>query len=223
MSGISGGGAGNVAYGGTVNPPRYRKGGAGNPPPTGARTSALPNGGKFDRHQVAAVRERGLPLWSPPRRCRTGLPRSPRPVQLLLRRPSEHEDLSRAVGLKLERITEPAATGEWEGPASGPAIDAGIAAHLRPWGSGESARSVVKTHLLVLGGRSAAVRRSARRRCRRRRRSSAPLTELALQLPQRALRVRDADGDHDARGRRRWYLPDNDATTALQQRCFEFT
>ena len=38
------GGAGNVAYGGTVNPPRYRKGGAGNPPPTGARASALPDG-----------------------------------------------------------------------------------------------------------------------------------------------------------------------------------
>ena len=41
--GISGGAAGNVAYGGTVNPPRNRKGGAGNPPPTGARASALPN------------------------------------------------------------------------------------------------------------------------------------------------------------------------------------
>ena len=43
--GISGGAAGNVAYGGTVNPPRNRKGGAGNPPPTGARASALPNEG----------------------------------------------------------------------------------------------------------------------------------------------------------------------------------
>ena len=32
-----------MAYGGTVNPPRYRKGGAGNPPPTGARVSALPD------------------------------------------------------------------------------------------------------------------------------------------------------------------------------------
>ena len=41
--GISGGAAGNVAYGGTVNPPRNRKGGAGNPPPKGARASALPN------------------------------------------------------------------------------------------------------------------------------------------------------------------------------------
>ena len=41
---LGGGGAGNVAYGGTVNPPRYRKGGAGNPPPTGARASALPDG-----------------------------------------------------------------------------------------------------------------------------------------------------------------------------------
>ena len=37
------GGAGNVAYGGTVNPPRNRKGEAGNPPPTGARASALPD------------------------------------------------------------------------------------------------------------------------------------------------------------------------------------
>ena len=44
--GILGGAAGNVAYGGTVNPPRNRKGGAGNPPPTGARASALPNGGE---------------------------------------------------------------------------------------------------------------------------------------------------------------------------------
>ena len=31
--------SGNVAYGGT-NPPRNRKGGAGNPPPKGARASA---------------------------------------------------------------------------------------------------------------------------------------------------------------------------------------
>ena len=31
-----------VADGGTVNPPRNRKGGAGNPPPTGVRASALP-------------------------------------------------------------------------------------------------------------------------------------------------------------------------------------
>ena len=43
------GGAGNVAYGGTVNPPRYRKGAAGNPPPTGARASALPDGVHHDR------------------------------------------------------------------------------------------------------------------------------------------------------------------------------
>ena len=41
--GILGGAAGNVAYGGTVNPPRNRKGGAGNPPPKGARASALPD------------------------------------------------------------------------------------------------------------------------------------------------------------------------------------
>ena len=43
MYGISGGEAGNVAYVGTANPPRNRKGGAGNPPPTGARASAPPN------------------------------------------------------------------------------------------------------------------------------------------------------------------------------------
>ena len=41
--GILGRAAGNVAYGGTVNPPRNRKGGAGNPPPKGARASALPD------------------------------------------------------------------------------------------------------------------------------------------------------------------------------------
>ena len=48
MSGILGGAAGNVANGGTVNPPRNRKGGAGNPPPTGARASALPD--NFGQH-----------------------------------------------------------------------------------------------------------------------------------------------------------------------------
>ena len=50
--GILGGAAGNVAYGGTVNPPRNRKGGAGNPPPKGARASALP-----DKVVQGAVRE----------------------------------------------------------------------------------------------------------------------------------------------------------------------
>ena len=40
---FQGGRLGNVVYGGTVNPPRNRKGGAGNPPPTGARASALPD------------------------------------------------------------------------------------------------------------------------------------------------------------------------------------
>ena len=55
------GSAGNVVYGGTVNPLRYRKGGAGNPPPTGARASALP-----DRVPVARrdLREAGdKPRW----------------------------------------------------------------------------------------------------------------------------------------------------------------
>ena len=51
--GISGGGAaGNVAYGGTVNPLRNRKGGAGNPPPTGARASALPDTPAAGRDRV---------------------------------------------------------------------------------------------------------------------------------------------------------------------------
>ena len=35
--------AGNVADGGTENPPCNRKGRAGNPPPKGARASALPD------------------------------------------------------------------------------------------------------------------------------------------------------------------------------------
>ena len=43
MYGILGGAAGNVAYGGTVTPPCNRKGRDGNPPPTGARASALPD------------------------------------------------------------------------------------------------------------------------------------------------------------------------------------
>ena len=50
MYGISGGAAGNVAQGGTVNPPRNRKGGAGNPPPTGARAIALPDRDFGSRH-----------------------------------------------------------------------------------------------------------------------------------------------------------------------------
>ena len=41
--GILGRAAGNVAHGGSVNPPCNRKGRAGNPPPTGARASALPD------------------------------------------------------------------------------------------------------------------------------------------------------------------------------------
>ena len=41
--GISGRAAGNVAYGGTVLPRCNRKGGDGNPPPKGARASALPD------------------------------------------------------------------------------------------------------------------------------------------------------------------------------------
>ena len=42
-----------MAYGGTVNPPRNRKGGAGNPPPTGARGSALPNAKYYDKRPDA--------------------------------------------------------------------------------------------------------------------------------------------------------------------------
>ncbi len=40
-SGMKTGARGNVTYGGTVNPPRNRKGGAGNPLPTGVRASVL--------------------------------------------------------------------------------------------------------------------------------------------------------------------------------------
>lgn len=41
--GILGRAAGNVAHGGNVNPSRNRKGETGNPPPVGARASALPD------------------------------------------------------------------------------------------------------------------------------------------------------------------------------------
>jgi hypothetical protein len=40
-SGMKTGARGNVAHGGTVNPPRNRKGGDGNPPPTSARAPVL--------------------------------------------------------------------------------------------------------------------------------------------------------------------------------------
>ena len=40
-SGMKRGAWGNVAYGGNVNPPRNRKGGAGNPPPEGWRAPVL--------------------------------------------------------------------------------------------------------------------------------------------------------------------------------------
>ena len=40
-SGMKRGAWGNVAYGGTVNPPRNRKGGAANPPPKGRRAPVL--------------------------------------------------------------------------------------------------------------------------------------------------------------------------------------
>ncbi len=60
--GISGGAAGNVAYGGTVNPPRNRKGGAGNPPPTGARASALPDSGaSHGQNRGRETREDAVP------------------------------------------------------------------------------------------------------------------------------------------------------------------
>jgi len=41
LSGMKTGARENVAHGGNVNPPRNRKGGAGNPPPTGARVPNL--------------------------------------------------------------------------------------------------------------------------------------------------------------------------------------
>ena len=40
-SGMTTGASGNVGHGGNVNPPRNRKGGAGNPPPTAARARDL--------------------------------------------------------------------------------------------------------------------------------------------------------------------------------------
>ena len=43
MSGISGGAAGNVYYGGTANPPATERAGPDKPPPTVARASALPD------------------------------------------------------------------------------------------------------------------------------------------------------------------------------------
>ena len=64
--GISGGAAGNVA--GTVNPPRNRKGGAGNPPPKGARASALPD--KILQRAVLMVLE---PVYEQDVDCSYGL------------------------------------------------------------------------------------------------------------------------------------------------------
>ena len=49
-----------MAYGGIENPPRNRKGKDGNPPPTGARASALPDKGvtnRFHREPCAGRRE----------------------------------------------------------------------------------------------------------------------------------------------------------------------
>ena len=62
--GISGGAAGNVTYGGTVNPLRNRKGGAGNPPPTGARASALPDT-RAGSHRLRLVVEDNGPGLAP--------------------------------------------------------------------------------------------------------------------------------------------------------------
>jgi hypothetical protein len=49
LSGMKRGAWGDVAYGGTVNPPRNRKGGCGNPPPKGRRAPVLsqPSGDTF--------------------------------------------------------------------------------------------------------------------------------------------------------------------------------
>ena len=55
-----------MAYGGNVNPSRNRKGEAGNPPPTGARASALPDRGLGSRptQDVGQDREIGQPINS---------------------------------------------------------------------------------------------------------------------------------------------------------------
>ena len=49
MSGILGGAAGNVYYGGTANPPATERAGPDKPPPTVARASALPDKGVTSR------------------------------------------------------------------------------------------------------------------------------------------------------------------------------
>jgi hypothetical protein len=55
-SGMTTGASGNVDHGGNVNPPRNRKGGAGNPPPTVARARDL---SKTFGTGFAAMRRRG--------------------------------------------------------------------------------------------------------------------------------------------------------------------
>jgi hypothetical protein len=59
LSGMKRGAWGNVAYGGTVNPPRNRKGGAGNPPPTGRRAPVLyqPSDSKLTVHPLRILRK----------------------------------------------------------------------------------------------------------------------------------------------------------------------
>src|ERR1035438_3859445 len=58
------GGHGKRSYGGTVNPPRNRKGGAGNPPPTAGAPEFYPNrnrlaGAGFKPPPAAVVKSHG--------------------------------------------------------------------------------------------------------------------------------------------------------------------
>ena len=70
-----------MAYGGTVNPPRNRKGEAGNPPPTGARASALPDAGSVGSGcRVPQQRERGEVCGAGHRSVHRGEPRTPQPA-----------------------------------------------------------------------------------------------------------------------------------------------
>jgi hypothetical protein len=61
-SGMTTGASGNVDHGGNVNPPRNRKGGAGNPPPTVARARDLsrPFGTGFAAMRRGKKREGGI-------------------------------------------------------------------------------------------------------------------------------------------------------------------
>ena len=136
-----------MVYGGTVNPPRYRKGGAGNPPPTGARASALPDGaprrvghragaplsGRAARSGAAAV---SLPLLRPatcrvqrPCRLRGPLParrHSGPPAAAVGRRSLPALHPARARSAADQRPHGPAGTLDAHGSAGAAAHDAAL-------------------------------------------------------------------------------------------------